>query len=478
MSEFVNRDVTRHISSFLHQGDKISMSNCSKSVNDVLQTLLPTSSKYVTTVKPNLISLFSYSENTNTYYTPIESFKNYGGNFCSSLVTHIGANEDKDYCAAWMGHHLKKNFRSKKESICLFTGGLDFKISHTEELLLIERLLSSKDTQMCDFNYFMYTHGIMDAIIENTSIVDLRCIGQVETCRCNVFNSFAERKTSLEKLTIDGGVCPVGAQTISSGCDKLREFSYSSIDDGISSLSTYIICQGISEVGILEVLEIGNVKNGDGGTYAVEYTGWYNGLIEVLKRCPLKSIKISECCFYRENCIKKLVQILPTIKPRDISITSCTFGRRIKSVFNALFSNNNVCRLNISCTPIGNSTVGNLVKMIRNGVLTTLSLCDCEMRSDNIKKVLKATTHEKSNLKFLSIVGNDVTLEVFEGLEKTSIRELYIGELFDFDNSGTEYIDEELLHELLPYLFDICSVKVMGSDEYSDELYSLENMNF
>ena len=190
----------------------------------------------------------------------------------------------------------------------------------------------------------------------------------------------------------------------------------------------------------------------------------------------MTSAKIDECCF-DQDCFKELVHSLSLTKSKDITITRCEFEFKspyfVKSAFDALFSNRNVCRLNISHTEIGDCSTASLVKMIRRGILTTLSVCECGMGSATVKKVLKATTHKNSNLKFLSIVGNDVTRKVFEGLEKTSIKELYIGE------SYTEELTSESYEDLVPdYLFNICSVEVMGSDEYVNEVHLLENMNF
>lgn len=60
---FCNQDVVRLLSFFLNQRDKIALSESARGVHQALLSFLPTAKKYITTVKPNLMSAFSSDDN-------------------------------------------------------------------------------------------------------------------------------------------------------------------------------------------------------------------------------------------------------------------------------------------------------------------------------------------------------------------------------------------------------------------------------
>ena len=121
---FGNNDIIRQISFYLNQSDKIEMAKTSSDVNDVVKNLLPTSTEYVTTVKPNLISIFK--EHNGVYSSPINTFKptEYGfGDFYVSMFDHISDNEDKNYYFKWrmwqVNKSSKNRFHKNKNINCL-----------------------------------------------------------------------------------------------------------------------------------------------------------------------------------------------------------------------------------------------------------------------------------------------------------------------------------------------------------------------
>ncbi len=419
---FVNEDVLRQVSFYLNQREKIAMATASKSVNLGLQDYLPTSNKYVTTVQPNLLSAFTFSPGIGVYSAPIDTFQlSELGFFCSfhrSLITHAGANESEDFYSAWHEHHLKLrkgSARSPRGVIDLFAAGLP----ERDEWFLIERLFQSVDTALIDHHCLQYTQEIMDAIENNTSIVHVVAISQVSSCRCMLFDSLAERPTSLTSLELRGGICHDSTLTIGRSCvKKLRCFSFKAGDSEpfIDGFSVDYICEALADAGILEVLEIGGVFG--------DFAEWANGLIRVMATCPLRFLDISGAKFW-DQCLPGMVRVLPILKAPELKITSCIFGGWARPVFEALFSNPNVSHLDLSSTQIDLACTGAVAQMITRGTLKALAIGGCGLGQDDIDSVLRATEHASSRLECLGMAGND--FQTFPSLDKTSLRGVHIG---------------------------------------------------
>lgn len=425
---FCNQDVVRLLSFFLNQRDKIALSESARGVHQALLSFLPTAKKYITTVKPNLMSAFSSGDN-GVYSTPLKTFQvsKYGnfGDFYTSMITHVGSNEDKDYYPAWLEHHVglgKGAARNRRGDIDLFIRQLPAK----HETLLIERLRESKDTKLRDHNNLQYTREIMDALESNTSIVHVTAYSEIACCRCNLFDALSTRSTDITQLDIIGGICPDASQTIADLCVQgLTKLSLTTCDSNqeIDGLSVDLICEAVAFVGILQTLEIGNVMG--------QYDDWADGLIRVLETCPISSLRIAETDF-EEPCVEGMVSVLPLLEAEDVKLTHCNFADFGEVVLNALFSNESICRLDLSYTKIEEGSIGPLVEMIKHGILFKLGIGWCSVGKDNIKNVLGATTRERSNLDFLSICGNDIdSPDTFQDLLETSLTRLHVGVLSD-----------------------------------------------
>lgn len=424
---FGNQDVACQVSLFLDQGDKCAMSRTARGVHQALKKFLPTPKFYKTTVKPNLVSAFSFDN--DVYSTPIETFQvsQYGnfGNFYQSLITHVGANENKDYYSSWCENQFKLRrggARSKRGEIDLYISDLPSR----DEEFLVERFRSSIDTRLSDHHCLKYTDEIKEAIMENTSIVDLSAYSQISSCRCNLFECISVRSTDLVTLHLVGDTCGDTTQMISESCvDGLKNLSITASDSSYEIQGTTVdaICNAVADIGILEILEIGNVVS--------DNEEWAEGLVRVLGTCPISSLRVDET-FFEENCMHRMVHTLPKLKAVDVKFTSCDFGNWGKPVFDALFSNTFIQWLDLSFTEMGDDSIDSLTEMIKRGTLTRLAIGGCGIGRDEIKVLLNATTHDGSNLEFISIFDNDVDHHsVYEGLEETSLWDIHVGELRD-----------------------------------------------
>lgn len=423
---FGNVDVLRHVSFFLNQRDKFAMSFSNKGVRESLREMLPTATRYVTTVKPNLMSAFS--SNNGVYHTPITLFKASSDyhTFCNlyrGMITHAGANEDRDYYGAWYEFHLKLvkgAARDRRGAIDLYL----YDMSVKDEKFVVERLRDSVDTRLIDHHCLKYTPGIKDAIASNTSIVDVSAYSEVSVCRCNLFDSISARSTDIVKLHLIGGTCDDTVQMIADYCvDGVKNLSITTADSSsvMSSSIVDLICDAVAEVGILEILEIGNV--------VVDYEEWADGLMHALDTCPILSLRINETDF-DEDCSEDMVHVLAKLKAADVKMTSCDFGDWGKPVFDALFSNTSITWLDLSFTKMGDGSIGPLVDMIKRGKLTRLAIGSCGVGQEGIREVLMATMHADSKLDFISIFGNDTDHpSVFDGMHGTSLRNIHVGEL-------------------------------------------------
>ena len=422
---FGNGDVVRRVSFFLNQRDKIAMATSTKGVSQALQQFLPTSSSYITTVRPNLLSAFSVASQTGVYSAPIETFKlnKYGcfGNFYESMITHVGANEDRDYYSAWYEHHLllaRRSTRSRRGTIDLYIWDLPAKY----EKFLAERLRQSVDTTLCDHHCLQYTREIVDAIVSNTSIVNVLAYSQISSCRCVLFSSLAGRSTKITSLNLCGGICHDTSLVIGDECvQALTHFSFTTgeSDRFIDGGSVDYICESIADAGMLRVLEVGNVQG--------DYDEWATGLIGAMECCPLRSVTIDETEFV-PHCLPGMVRVLPFLTATDVKITCCGFGDWGKPVFDALFSNFSVTTLDMSFTKMGDGSIGPLVKMIKRGTLAKLAIGGCGISAKGIKSVLKATAHDSSNLKYLSVFDNGLGIAQ---LGTTSLVGLHVGVVSD-----------------------------------------------
>ena len=426
---FGNKDVARQVSFFLNQRDKIAMNTSARSVHEALGDFLPTSTRYITTVKPNLMSAFSVEN--GVYSSPISTFhiSKYGnfGNFHQSLITHVGANEDRNYYAAWYECQLslaRGSARNRRDQIDLYISDM----SSRDEAFLVERLRESVDTRLGDHNCLQYSKDIMYAIASNTSIVDVLAYSQVTSCRCGLFSSLSVRSTAITKLNLVGGLCVDSTQMIANCCvEGLKDLSIST-DDPASEVHGYsvdVICGAVADVGVLEVLEIGNV--------AADYDEWADGLIRALGSCPIVSLRINDTEFDKD-CLAGMVRVLHLLGAADVKITCCDFDDWGKPVFDALFSNTSISWLDISFTIIGDGSIGALVEMIKRGKLTRLGIGGCGVGGRGIKSLIQATTHADSKLDFISIFDNDIDHpSVFEDMGGTSLKNIHIGELSDAD---------------------------------------------
>lgn len=420
-----DNDVTRQVSFYLVLSDKINMSTCTKGIYLALNDFLPTSTRYVTTVKPNLRSTFS--TDNDVYSAPIETFEvgEHGSfdNFHKGLITHVGANEDKNYYAAWYEHVLglsKGAARNRRHEIDLYV----YDMPAEDERLLVERLLDSVDTRLSDHHCLQYTRRIKDALTANTSIVDVSAYSEVHSCRCNLFDCISARSTNITTLRFVGGTCDDSVQMIADYCvNALKHLSIKTADSSstIGGIMVDVVGEAVAEVGILETLEIGNVVG--------DFEEWSDGLVRMLERCPISSLRINETLF-EDGCLEGMAYVMRRLVATDVKLTSCDYGDRGNLVFDALFQNRSICWLDLSYTMIGDGSTDALVDMIRRGTLTRLAIGACGIGRESIMKVLQATTHVDSRLAFISIFGNDLDHPViFSNMDGTSLETIHVGEL-------------------------------------------------
>lgn len=419
---FGNADVARQVAFFLNQRDKIAMSTSARGVREVVKHLLPTSTNYVTTVKPNLVSVFSFDN--GVYSVPIGTFKanpdGFFDSFVESMIKHTGCNEDSDYFLAWYTHHLfgkREDYAYPRHVL-----SLEFPVlKPVEEGLIIMRLRDSVDHRLRDFDFFPYTPRIMDALEINTSIVEILVHSQESpSCRCELFESLSRRSTDINSLGLVGEICDDATRTIADGCVRgLTNLSITGhVAMPIDGHMVDTLCEAVSEVGLLESLEIGEVD--------AEYDGGGAGLIRVLDTCPLRSLSVSAVLFEEETWAR-MVRVLSNMKATEVKFTEYRiFNDRMRPVFNALFSNTSIRSLDLSFTKVGYESMGVLANMVKRGTLIKLAIRGCSIGSDGIRSVLRATTHVNSKLKFISIGGNDIEHpDIFGGLVRTSLEVIH-----------------------------------------------------
>lgn len=257
--DFGNADVVRKVSFFLNQRDKIALSTSTKGVHKTVAMFLPTSTEYVTTVKPNLVSMFSF--NHGVYSAQIQTLGLKDG-FTETMVTYAGSNEDNDYSLQWYMYHVHGRHRQDDDlrigaQILLYS----HEITDIQEMLIIERLQESTDICFRDDFRFPYTPDILNAIGGNTSIVqvDVRTLGH--RCRCNLFRQLSRRSTDMTSLTLTGGVCREAADMIADGCVRgLKKLSVTHCMFMIDAEVVETLCEAVADVGILEGLEISKVS--------------------------------------------------------------------------------------------------------------------------------------------------------------------------------------------------------------------------
>lgn len=423
---FGNEDVMRRVSFFLNQRDKIAMSTSSRRVHQVLKHFLPTASEYVTTVKPSLLPV--PSSDNGVYVIPIGTFKatpdGFFDSFIDSMIVHTGCNEENDYYLAWCSHRLfgkTDPYRSPRHIISLEFPCLNF----VYEALIIQRLRDSVDRQLRDSDHFPYTPRILDAVESNTSIVEIVAHNHdLSPCRCDLFECLSRRSTDIESLMFWGESCADAYQAIADGCvqglKKLAIASNPGSDMDGDKVDT--VCEAVSEVGILESLEI------DGAI--ADYDGGGDGLIRVLDTCPLRSLSVNASIF-GEGAWSEMVRVLSKMKATDVKFTELEIFRDwMRPAFDALFSNTSIQSLDLSFTNIGDGSIGALENMVKRGTLIKLGIRECSIGRDGNKSVLQATTHVDSNLRFISISDTDHP-DIFAGLVNTSLEVVHLGVLSD-----------------------------------------------
>lgn len=425
---FGNADIARQVAFFLNQRDKIAMSTSARGVREVVKHLLPTSTKYVTTVKPNFVSLFSLDN--GVYSAPIGTFRadpdGFFDSFAESMIKHTGCNEDSDFYLAWYTHQLfgkREDYGYPRHTLCL-----EFPVLKSVDMaLIVIRLRESVDRRLREHEIFPYTPLIMDAFEINTSIVDiLMCNNESPACRCDFVESLSRRSTDIKSLQLVGEICHDAAQTIADRCLRgLKKLSITGdVAMPIDGHIVDILCEAVSEVGILESLDIGEVN--------AEYDGGGAGLIRVLDTCPLRSLSVSAVHFEEETWAR-MVRVLSNMEATEVKFTEYRiFSESMRPVFDGLFSNTSIRSLDLSFTKIGDEGMGALENMVERGSLIKLAIDGCSIGRDGIKGVLRATAHIGSRLRFISIGNRDMDRpDIFEGLIKTSLEAMHLKEVLD-----------------------------------------------
>ncbi|CAM9095776.1 unnamed protein product [Ectocarpus sp. 12 AP-2014] len=425
---FINQDVMRAVSFFLNQRDKIATSTSASSVHRVLKHFLPPCSTYITTVRPNF--LWAFSSDNGVYSAPIKTFAanpdGYFDSYVESMIKHMGCNEDSDYYLAWYSHHLIGKLEAygyPRRTISL-EGAV---LNSVNEALIVLRLRESVDLRMFYHDFFPHTPRIMHAFEANTSICDIQVNShESPSCLCGLFKSLSRRTVDIQSLELGGEICHDATQMIADDCVKgLKKLSFrGSVASPIVGHMVDILCEAVSETGILESLEVGEAM--------VEYDGGGAGLIRVLETCPLRSLNLRDICL-GEDCWSEMVRVLTTMKATHVEFTEFRIaGDWMVPVLNALFSSTSIQSLDLSHTKIGCVSIGALENKIKGGTLIKLAIGGCSIGRDEIKRVLQATTHVDSKLKFISIRDNSVEHpDIFEGLVETSLEVLHIEALRD-----------------------------------------------
>lgn len=251
---------------------------------------------------------------------------------------------------------------------------------------------------------------------------------ETEACRCCLLQCLARRSTEIKTLSIVGDLCLESIHMVADRCvDGLLDFSMTTCDssDELEGSGVCFILGSIAGAGKLESLELGNVLGGD--------DNWADGLVQVMATCPIDSLRINGCIFDEECADGMATALVSSMKASDVNLTSCDFEDWHEPVFDALFSSAWIRRLDLSFTPIGDTSIGPLADMVKRGTLTKLAIGSCGMGPESIRRILVATTHPSSNLEFISIFENDIeSPEVFQGwYEETSLWEIHVGEIRD-----------------------------------------------
>ena len=416
---FGNNDVIRQISFYLNQSDKIEMAKTSSDVHDVVKNLLPTSTEYVTTIKPNLISIFK--EHNGVYSSPIDIFKptKYGfGDFYVSMFDHVGGNEDKNYYYKWRMYKLNSKDRfHKNKNINLFIRDLP----EEDDILLSERLLESVDTSITDENKFKFTDRFMESLVENTSIVNVNSFysGYGYSHRCGFFSCIANRQTNVTSISIEGNFCEDSAEIIAEGCvDGLKTLNIESMSDVIDGYRVDTILESISEVGILENLILGNIEYLNG-----------NGLSDIIRNCVnLKQLHLDDIKFIPGTCYK-IQNVIINSSIEEIRIEYCDI-MHLDVLLKEICSNDHVKILGLRGN--GKSVkriIPEIVNMIIRGNIQKLDISYCFIGKIDIKKIIDATKEPTSKLTHLDISGNKLGKTTFRSILNTSLTFIHMGDI-------------------------------------------------
>lgn len=420
---FGNDDVARRVSFFLNQRDKVALATSAKGVSGALKGLLPTSTEYVTSVKPNLRSLFSVRDDV-VYYLPITLFKTgvKVSSFYRSMITCIGANEEKDYFPVWLEKHLQLEVGDARCNRGCIDIGKNILLPF-ENALLAERVRQSKDLELKDTDCFELSQEVLSALSANTSIVDVTIVNESSSCRCPFFTALSARTTHIVSLTVVGDLCFDTAQTIADSCiGGLTKISMASgeSDQNMNGDAVLTVFDAIAEVGILEILELGKV---------VGEETWVYGLVDILDGCPLKTISIRET-FFPDETQEEMISALSGLRASDVKLIACDVGGWGPPILDALFSGSYIKCLDLSFTEVEDDSVAALADMVKRGTLTNLGIGWCDLGKESIKSVLRATTHVGCSLEYISICDNDIDHpDVFEGLMETSLTMMNVGKL-------------------------------------------------
>lgn len=460
--DFGNADVARQVAFFLNQRDKIAMSTSARGVREVVKHLLPTSTKYATTVKPNLVSVFLFDN--GVYSVPIHTFGLKDGE-TEDMVTYAGSNEDSDYSLQWYMYHVHGRHREDDDlRIAAHIRLGSHKVTDMQEMMITERLRESNDICFRDDFRFPYTPGILNAIGGNTSIVQVDVDTLGHHCRCNLFRQLSRRSTDITGLTLTGGICREAADMIADGCVRgLKKLSVTHCMFVIDAEVVETLCEAVADVGILEGLEISKASG--------EYFEWGYSLERVLDTCPLTSLSITRGEF-EDYCVQGMVRALPKLGATRVKITECDFGLPgdwMEPVLDALFSNTSIRWLDLSFTEIGDESIGTLIEMVTRGSLTKLAIGWGSIGHDGITSVMRATTHVDSNLKFISICGNDIDHpDIFQDIDETSLKAIHVGEL------GNDATFSALAEFMVAKLKKTDSGCVIDTRDYGDVVNSIE----
>ena len=420
---FGNNDVIRQISFYLNQSDKIEMAKTSSGVNEVVKNLLPTSTEYVTTVKPNLISIFK--EHNGVYSTPIDRFKPTKYGFCDfyvSMFDHISGNEDKHYYYKWRTYKINsKDRKHMNKNINLPIND----IPEEDYNLLSERLLDSVDISITDHDMFPFTDRFIKSLIENTSIVRVH---STYGCAHGLFSCIAERQTNVTSIKIEDKLYEDSAEIIANGCiDGLKTLDIRWIHNYMHGPRVNTVLESISEVGILENLILENILDFNG-----------NGLLDIIRNCrDLKRLYLKEIEIPPGIC-NTLRNVIGNTNIGDIRIEDCDDNiKNLDVLIKEICSNDHVKILGL----YGNDKsvkriIPELVNMIIRGNIQKLDISCCSIGKISIKKIIDATKEPTSKLTHIDISGNNIGKTAFKSILNTSLTFIRAREI-DYDDCAS-----------------------------------------